>query len=681
MSASSKTTKSLVILPFRFHQESEISDAGLSEGLADSLAARLIEVEGLSIRPTSSVKRHLSKESDSFALGKSLEVNYILEGSIFSAGDRTRFTVQLLNIPERGVSWGAQFDETETDAFRLEDKVSERIFRAVLPYLETADYEPVTDSMPAQQTDEIIEEPLQPEKERSLILPTKKASQKSRSLFALISLLIAGVFLGGFLLWRGTGSEDRLPFNGAEPTILVLPFQSDGGAAIDSSLGTGLSEALTGNLGNVKNLFVLSANAGRDASRANLTPSQIGRAFNVNYLLRGSIRHPGEQGKIRADVELIESASENILWNRIFEVKRDDLNNLQAQISEAILNALAIKISEADKRKIAKRSTNNGIAYEFYLIGRYQMTSRSADGLNRAIGAFSQALEKDSTFALAYVGLADAYALRTLYENPPPPDTYERAEKNASLALKLDENLAEAHTTMGYLLFYSDRDRAGSERAFRRAVELNPSYATTHHWFGMTLSASGKHREGIAEIELAQKLDPRSAIITTAKGMLHLYARQYREGLNECEKALAIDSAFVPAHKAMRWIFQATDNYSGALDSFQKEKSFGGYIDAPGWLVIESQVESVGKNFEKARALLEKALASAEVSENPKAYAYEIALAYIGLNNREKILEWLEKAEAVGNHSFNFIEVDPRLDKVRDEERFKALIKKLQKIN
>lgn len=679
MSVSSGAPKLLVILPFRFHPKGKNFDATLGDSLADALAARLIGAEGLTIRPTSSVRHLLSKESDSFSLGKSLEVDYILEGSIFPAKERTRFTVQLLNIPERSVAWGAQFDETETDVFVLEDKVSERVFRAVLPYLETRADQPITDSVPVQNTDEIDVEEISPlEEAQTLPLPPEKTSSKFTNHFALAAVLILAIILGGFFLWRETSQENKASVSEKMPTILVLPFQNKGGSSVDDSLGMGLAETLTGNLGNIKSLFVLSASAGRDAARSGLPAHQIGRVFETNYLLRGNIQHVGDHEAIKTDVELIDAGSGNILFQKAFEVQGDDIDGLQAQITQAALETLAIKISEPEKQKISKRNTNNGLAYELYLIGRYQMASRSSEGLNRAIAAFSQALEKDANFALAFVGLADAYALKNLYDYPPPIDAYQRAKENVLRALELDENLAEAHATLAYILFYSERNRKESEREFKRAIELNSSYATTHHWFAMTLSAMGRHDEALAEIALAQRLDPRSAIVSTAKGMLHLYARQYREGISECEKSLAIDNGFVPAHKALRWIFQATGNYAGAADAFQKERNFGGSIGSPGWLVIESQVESTGENFEKARAILEKALASDYVKKNPKALAYEIALAYAGLNDHAKTLEWLETAEVIENHSFNFIGVDPRLDKVRNEERFEALIEKLQ---
>jgi adenylate cyclase len=674
MSSQSITTKSLGILPFRFHNEKETNNASLSEGLADSLAMRLYKVEGLDVRPPSSVRKFASESNDSFTIGKLLQVDYLLEGYIFPAKQRTRFTVQLLNIPDRSVLWAAQFDEKEAEIFKLEDRISERIADAILPYLELRESEPITDSIPAQSTDEIppeatpVENELAPPPARSV----KDAAGYRSAWFALIALITV---FGGYLLWH-FASPERQPEKPA-PTILVMPLQNVGTRPADNSIGTGLAESLTGSLGNVQKLFVLSANAGRGAARMGITTEQIGREFNVDYILQGTLRRIAENGNLQTSAELVETKSGKILWTKTIVASDESVGELQSQIVESVLENLSIDITSDERQKIFKRQTNNGLAYEFYLVGRYHMASRSHDGLHRAIGAFNQALEKDSNFALAYVGLADAYGLENIYEIPAPPDAWQKAKENVSRALEFDENLAEAHAAKGYILANNERKYEEAAREFRRAIELNPSYATTHHWFAISLAMTGKHQEALSEIQLAQKLDPQSAIIQTAKGMIHFYARQYREAIAACEKSVAFDPGMVPAYKAMRWIHQASNNYAGALAAYQKEKSFSGSLDAPGWLVIEAQVEAIGDNKEKARAILEKGITSDFVKENPVTFAYEIALAYLALDEREKALEWLEKAEAVNNHSINFINVDPRLEKLRDTQRFKAIAGKV----
>lgn len=674
MSSQSITTKSLGILPFRFHNEKETDNASLSEGLADSLAMRLYKVEGLDVRPPSSVRKFASESNDSFTIGKLLQVDYLLEGYIFPAKQRTRFTVQLLNIPDRSVLWAAQFDEKEAEIFKLEDRISERITDAILPYLELKESEPITDSIPAQSTDEI---PLEATPAENEFTPPPAKAVKNTATYRnpLLVLLVLIAVFGGFFLWRSAVTE-KLPEKPA-PTILVMPFQNIGTRPTDNSIGTGLAESLTGSLGNIQKLFVLSANAGRGAARMGITAEQIGREFNVDYILQGTLRRIAESGNLQTSVELVETKSGKVLWTKTLNTADESFVNLQSQIMESVLENLSINITSDERQKISKRQTNNGLAYEFYLVGRYHMTSRSHEGLHRAIGAFNQALEKDSNFALAYVGLADAYGLENIYEIPAPPDAWQKAKENVSLALESDDSLAEAHATMGYILANNERKYDEAAREFRRAIELNPSYATTHHWFAISLSMTGKHNEALSEIQLAQKLDPQSAIILTAQGMIHFYSRQYREAIAACEKSVEFDPGMVPAYKAMRWIYQATNNYAGALAAFQKEKNFSGSLDAPGWLVIEAQVEAIGDHKEKARAILEKGIASDFVRENPVTFAYEIALAYLALDEREKALDWLEKAESVNTHSINFIKVDPRLDKLRDDPRFKAIASKV----
>lgn len=685
MSNQFAATKSLGILPFRFHQEKEARDANLGEGIADSLATRLYDVEGLEVRPPSSVRKFLSRTDDSFAVGKLLQVDYILEGYIFPAKERTRFTVQLLNIPDRSVLWAAQFDEKETEIFKLEDRITDRIVKAILPHLETHPPEPITDSVSVQDTGEVEEilpeeENLPASESETLELPAQKGVKWGANFRSpVVALLILTAILGGFLVWRWGFAEKNQPRNTPTPTLLVLPFQNAGAKPADNAIGAGLAETLTGSLGNVKKLFVLSANAGRSAARLGIPDPQIGREFNVEYLLRGSVQRAGENGDLQISAELVETRTGNVLWAETFQTSEDDMSRLQQQIVEAVLENLSIEISPSEKQKISKRQTSNGLAYEFYLVGRYHLASRSHEGLHKAIAAFSQALEKDSEFSLAYVGLADAHALENLYEIPAPADSYQKARSNVLQALKLDENLAEAHASLAYILFNDDRNSAEAEREFRRAIELNPSYATTHHWLAIMLSAAGRHDEALAEIQLAQKLDPKSAVINSAKGMINFYARRYGQAVTDCEKSLELDTGFVPAHKVIRWIYQASNNYAAARAAFQREKNFSGSGNAPGWMIIEAQVEAVGGDREKARALLEKGLADNFVRENPTAFAYETALAYAALENTEKALEWLEKAEAVNSNGINFIGVEPRFDKLRNDQRFKALVKKLPK--
>ena len=226
--------------------------------------------------------------------------------------------------------------------------------------------------------------------------------------------------------------------------------------------------------------------------------------------------------------------------------------------------------------------------------------------------------------------------------------------------------------------FYFDRDRSGALNEFRRAIELNPSYATAHHWLAQSLSAMGRHEDAIAEIKLAQQLDPRSAIITTAAGMLFFYARQYDQSLVLSRRALEIDPGLVPAHRVMRWTYQAMDNYNEAMATYREERSFSetGGTNGPGWLIVLTQLQAIGGNHAEARATLAKAVSSSRFKYFADILSYEIALAYESINERDQAFLWLSRADTVKAHSFNFALVDPRLDRIRTDPRFAELMRK-----
>ena len=226
-------------------------------------------------------------------------------------------------------------------------------------------------------------------------------------------------------------------------------------------------------------------------------------------------------------------------------------------------------------------------------------------------------------------------------------------------------------------MFYGERNREGAQINFERAIELNPSYSTAYHWYALALSAMGKHDEAIENINKAMELEPRSAVIRSAAGLVYFYAKRYDEGITACRQSLEIDQGFVPAYKTMRVIYEASGNYNEALAAYRQERTFAGNTDEkePGWLMITAQVEAVGGRRDDAFKDLKSASEASVVKNNPNAYAYEIAVAYALLGEKDAAIEWLKKAEAAQAHSFNFVQVDPRLDTLRGDERFNELLK------
>ena len=226
--------------------------------------------------------------------------------------------------------------------------------------------------------------------------------------------------------------------------------------------------------------------------------------------------------------------------------------------------------------------------------------------------------------------------------------------------------------------FIHERDRKGSELEFRRAIQVNPSYAQAHHWFALALIGMNRPIEAITEAEFAQRLDPRSLAIKAATGMAYFFSGQYDHTIEECNKALAIDDSFIPANKVKRWAYTAMNDTAAAHESFRKEMSYsGGSLSDPGWRVIEVQLTGPNEDRQGALERLNQAVTDPIVSRNHFAFAYEVALGYNALNETEKALDWLEKAEAARSHGINFLEVDPRLANLRNEPRFIRLVKLL----
>jgi tetratricopeptide (TPR) repeat protein len=419
---------------------------------------------------------------------------------------------------------------------------------------------------------------------------------------------------------------------------------------------------------------VLSASTGRAV--AGEDTANIAKDIGVSYVLRGDMaKNP--QGTVLT-AEMINASTGEVLWSETFATADGDLFSLQTKLAERIWTSLGIQPRPLERLQVERSHTTSAAAYELYLIGRYQMASRTAADLRNAIGTFSASLKEDAGFAPAYVGLADAYALLNLYDIEPPANAYELAEQYISRALEIDDNLAEAHATRAYIRFYARRDREGAELDFRRAIQVNPSYAQAHHWFALVLTAMKRQVEAQSEAQIAQRLDPRSLAIKSATGMTYFFNDQITEAIVECDKALAIDQSFIPALKVKRWAYAAAGGYDLARAAFEKELHYnGGSPQDPGWKIIEAQILPPAGDQTAQLTNLRTAAANPVVSRNPFAFAYEVALAFNNLGDREKAFEFLERAEAAKSHGFNFLEVDPRLSNLHNDPRFTRLLRKL----
>ena len=501
---------------------------------------------------------------------------------------------------------------------------------------------------------------IEPEKRRNL-----------RAYAAAVILLMGLVGTGVYLvprLFRESTSAPAVPTELQELSIVVLPFSS--GDSTNQMLGIGLADALSSKLGSIKRLQVLSANTGRSLS--GVDPIEAARVHDIAYVVRGEMkRSSGRQATLAA--QLVRVSDDSVLWDATFEAPNGDLFGIQNRLAEKIWTSLHIDPLPLEKQQLEKTFAGVGDAYDAYLLGRYQMTNRSRENIRKAIESFERAANADPGFALAYVGISDAYSLLNLYDINPPPDAYPKAEENARKALSIDDDLAEAHASLAYVKFYFRRDRAGAELEFRRAVQLNPSYAQAHHWFALALAYLERPVEALSEAEIAQRLDPRSPSIRAATAIVYFMNGRMAEALAECDNALELDPTFVPAFKVKRWTYSYLGDAANAEAAFQQEMQYsGGDRNDPGWKVLELQF-APAQDKKKLIDEIDAVAKDPVITSNPFAFSYEVALAYSHAGEPHKAVEWLERAEQSNSHSFNSINVDPRLAELSGHPAFQKL--------
>jgi tetratricopeptide (TPR) repeat protein len=322
----------------------------------------------------------------------------------------------------------------------------------------------------------------------------------------------------------------------------------------------------------------------------------------------------------------------------------------------------------------ASRPTEDEEANKLYVAGRYFATRRTAEGLRQGIERFERAVERDPQFALAYAEMADCYALLNWYVEPPPEGAWEKARKAARRAVEADDQLAEAHASLGFVKLHYERDFKGAENEFRRAIELKPDNPVAHRWRAFNLSAMGKHDEAISEIRRAQEISPRSAVMATAFANVLFFAQRFTEASEQCHRSLELDPGSIPTHIVLRWTYEMRGMCKEALAVYEQERAFAG--DMPNTRAKYAHVLASCGRTEEAREVLAKLVAE---REEQWVTAFEIAVIYALLQERDEAFKWLEQAEKENAVGLTYIRVDPRLNNLRADPRFDELLRRRSK--
>ena len=449
-------------------------------------------------------------------------------------------------------------------------------------------------------------------------------------------------------------------------SLAVLPLDNLSADASQNYFADGMTDELITDLAQISALRVISRTSVMVYKGARKPLPQIARELNVDAVVEGTVLRSGDHVRITA--QLIEASTDKHLWSQSYEGELRDTLALQNRVARAIADQIRINLTTQEQAALKNEKVVNPEAYESYLKGRYFWNKRTADGLKVALAYFNQAIEEDQKYAQAYSGLADTYVLLGdwEYEVLSPDEAFPKAKAAAIRALELDNTLSDAHTSLASLgMFDWDWQSAGVE--FRRAIELNPSYATAHQWYAWHLNLLGRKSEAIAEMRKAESLDPLSLIISADMADVLLVVRLYDESIQESRKTLEMDPNFAVAHFELGEAYAQKRMYSEAIAELQRAIALsGGSTTFTSNLAYAYAVS--GRRNEALKIMNDLKTRS---SRNPS----EIALIYVGLDEKDQAVKWLEKA--YDEHFNPSILLRPGFDPMRSDSRFQNLLHRI----
>ncbi len=452
-------------------------------------------------------------------------------------------------------------------------------------------------------------------------------------------------------------------------SLAILPFTNASGDPEMEYLSDGLTESLINSLAQLPRLRVLPRTTVFRFKGKAEDPQRIGKELGVRAVLTGRVQQRGDSLVIQT--ELIDVTGGAQLWGDRYNPKLANLLAAQSEVVQAIAGGMRLKLSGAEQSRVSKKYTESAEAYQLYLKGRFHWNKRTGETLKKAIEYFNQAIEHDPRYALAYAGLADAYMVMHFHAGVAPNESYGKAKSAARQALALDETLAEAHTALAYVLFRYDWKPAEAFREFQRAIELNPNYATTHQWYGESLTLAGRFDEGIAELRRAQELDPFSLVINTDLGNACYYARRYDAAIEQLHKTLELDQGFAYTHYNLGLAYTMKGMYPAALAEFRLTQQLN---NGPYLLANLAYVYAASGQHAEALRLLNQ---MQEIAKQRYVPAYSFALAYAGLGEREQSLQWLERSYQDRSSDMTYVKTEPRFDSLRSDPHFAALVRRV----
>ncbi len=480
----------------------------------------------------------------------------------------------------------------------------------------------------------------------------------------------AGVAAGilvvlGVWLWRIEAARRHVT---TIRSLAVLPLRDLSPVQGQEYFADGITEELITSLAQSLPLRVISRTSVMRYKQTSEPIKQIARELGVEAIVEGAVTRDGN--RIKVTLQLIDATEDRHLWAHSYERDFGDFLGMEDELSREMSTQIGHNLSVQPQSKAKKVHSVDAKAHELYLQGRYFWNKRTGEGIKKAAEYFQQAIDQDSNYAQAYVGLADCYQFS---EPPtlPPLALADKAKQMAMRALELDDSLGEAHATLGLIAENFEHDWGGAEREYRRALELSPNYATAHQWYGEYFSLLGRFDESLAEMKIARDLDPLSLVIIKDSGEVYYHARKYDQAIEFYRKALDMDSHFNLARRYLASAYLQKQEFSSAIAELEtvtkEEKNHDTLSELAFAYALSGRREEAEKILRDMKGM----------SARPSSQACNYAIVYTGLGNKDKAFEWLERAYREGAGALTGLKADPRWDSLRGDPRFADLLKRI----
>lgn len=522
---------------------------------------------------------------------------------------------------------GVQFIET----------VPRRGYRFVAPISDAADFSPAV----------------------SAAIPTTTVAsppKKRTPAFVLAGGLVIAAIIG--VMYFTSKAGDTAPIQ----SIAVLPFVDESANPDAEYINDKIAESLINSLSKLPQLRVVPRSVVAAYKGKVIDPRKIGEELNVRAVVTGRMRRHGDIISIQADLIDLQNVAQ--LWGQHYDHKLSDVLLVQDDISRDIFENLRLKLNVEEKKQLE--------AYRLYLKGRNAWNKRTGDALQEAIEFFNQAIAIDPNYGAAYAGLADCYNMLVVYGRLQPKEGFPKAKEAAEKALEIDESSAEAHSSMAFIKFRWDWDRAATEREFQTAIRLKPAYAPAHQWYSSYLVAVERFDEAIAEAKRTEELEPLSFVASSHLGWIYYLSGQNDKAIEQCRKILELDPSSFPARRYLGLAYEAKGMYAEAIAEFQTGVKLSG---SPLMLALLGHAHAVAGNKTEAQQILNDLQ---QLQEQRYVSPYTLAAIYAGLGDQDEVFKWLDKAVEGRDIWLMNLKVDPVFAKLRSQRKFTDILARIR---